>query len=205
VNLVNLFDATQQLLGEFDHVIVCAARQSQNFFEHFPVLKPIRGQVSWVNNSAQPLDYKQAYSYGGYCMQLDANHLILGASFFPNRDDDEVLLEDHVHNQELIHSVFPEYSKTLAPVDSWQGRASVRAQTQDYFPVVGQVKDDQQIYTLTGLGSKGFLFAPLCSEVLAAQVLGEACPISSTLLKKLSARRFEKKVKAKKPYFKPNL
>jgi tRNA 5-methylaminomethyl-2-thiouridine biosynthesis bifunctional protein len=204
-NLVNLFNATQQLLGKFDHVIVCAARQSQNFFEHFPVLKPIRGQVSWVNNSAQPLDHTQAYSYGGYCMQLDTDHLILGASFFPNRDDDEVLLEDHVHNQELIHSVFPEYGKTLAPVESWQGRASVRAQTQDYFPVVGQVKDDQQIYTLTGLGSKGFLFAPLCSEVLAAQMLGEACPISSTLLKKLSARRFDKKVKAKKPYFKPNL
>ncbi|MDN5512110.1 FAD-dependent 5-carboxymethylaminomethyl-2-thiouridine(34) oxidoreductase MnmC [Acinetobacter sp.] len=204
-NLVNLFNASGQLLGEFDHVIVCAARQSQNFFEHFPVLKPIRGQVSWVNNSAQPLDHTQAYSYGGYCMQLDADHLILGASFYPNRDDDDVLLEDHVHNQELIHSVFPEYGKTLAPVDSWQGRASVRAQTQDYFPVVGQVKDDQQISTLTGLGSKGFLFAPLCSEVLAAQVLGEACPISSTLLKKLSARRFDKKVKAKKPYFKPNL
>ncbi len=203
--LVNVFSSSQQLLGEFDHIIVCAARNSQNFFEHFPVLKPIRGQVSWLNNSALPLDANQAYSYGGYCMQLDADQLILGASFYPNRADDEVLLEDHVHNYELIHSVFPEYAKTLPPVETWQGRASVRAQTQDYFPVVGQLQENQQIYTLTGLGSKGFLFAPLCSEVLAAQVLGEACPVSSTLLKKLSARRFEKKMKAKKPYFKPQI
>ncbi|MGE4317116.1 FAD-dependent 5-carboxymethylaminomethyl-2-thiouridine(34) oxidoreductase MnmC [Acinetobacter sp.] len=200
--LMKVLSTTGQLLGEFDHVIVCAARNSQNFFAQFPVLKPIRGQVSWVDNSVQPLDAHQAYSYGGYCMQLNADQLVLGASFYPNRDDEEVLLEDHVHNYELIHSVFPEYAKTLAPVESWQGRASVRAQTQDYFPVVSQVQQDQQIYALTGLGSKGFLFAPLCSEVLAAQVLGEACPVSSSLVRKLSARRFEKKVKAKKPYFK---
>ncbi|MGD9700483.1 MULTISPECIES: FAD-dependent 5-carboxymethylaminomethyl-2-thiouridine(34) oxidoreductase MnmC [unclassified Acinetobacter] len=202
---VKVLSSSQQLLGEFDHVVVCAARNSQHFFEHFPILKPIRGQVSWVNNAAQPLDHHQAYSYGGYCMQLDADQLILGASFYPNRDDEEVLLEDHVHNYELIHSVFPEYAKTLPPVETWQGRASIRAQTQDYFPVVGQVKDHQEIYTFAGLGSKGFLFAPLCSEVLAAQVLGEACPVSSNLLKKLSVKRFEKKVKAKKPYFKPEI
>ncbi|CAB1218025.1 FAD-dependent 5-carboxymethylaminomethyl-2-thiouridine(34) oxidoreductase MnmC [Acinetobacter bouvetii] len=200
--LVQLISASGQQLGEFDQVIVCAAGKSQNFFEHFPVLKPIRGQVSWLNNALQPLDNDQAYSYGGYCMQLDEQHLILGASFYPNRDDDEVLLEDHVHNYELIHSVFPEYAKTLPPVESWQGRASVRAQTQDYFPVLGQIKDMPQVYTFAGLGSKGFLFAPLCSEILVAQVLGEACPVSASLMQKLSLKRFEKKVKAKKPYFK---
>ncbi|WP_414631699.1 hypothetical protein, partial [Acinetobacter venetianus] len=43
--------------------------------------------------------------------------------------------------------------------------------------------------------------APLCSEVLAALVLGELCPIPQTLLNKLSPERFQKKVKAKKPYY----
>ncbi len=201
---VKLF-VQENLLAEFDHVIVCAARETAQFFENFPILKPIRGQVSWVNNKNHPLSQDIAYSYGGYCMQLDADQLILGASFYPNRDDEEVLLEDHVHNYELMHNVFPEYAKTLPPVESWQGRASVRAQTQDYFPVVGQVRDDQQIHTLTGLGSKGFLFAPLCSEVLAAHILGEACPMPANLFKKLNATRFQKKVKAKKPYFKPQI
>ncbi|MCO8098107.1 FAD-dependent 5-carboxymethylaminomethyl-2-thiouridine(34) oxidoreductase MnmC [Acinetobacter lwoffii] len=195
----------KQDLGEFDHVIVCTARETAQFFADYPVLKPIRGQVSWMNNQAQPLSQNIAYSYGGYCMQLDAEHLILGASFYPGRDDIEVLAEDHVHNYELIHSVFPEYAATLPDVATWQGRASVRAQSQDYFPLLGKMKADEEIYSFAGLGSKGFLFAPLCSEILAAQILGEACPVPSSLVKKLSVTRFQKKVKMKKPYFKPQV
>lgn len=195
----------EQDLGEFDHVIVCTARETTQFFADYPVLKPIRGQVSWLNNQAQPLSQNTAYSYSGYCMQLDAEHLILGASFYPGRDDEEVLAEDHVHNYELIRSVFPEYAQSLPATKTWQGRASVRAQSQDYFPLLGKMKADEEVYSFAGLGSKGFLFAPLCSEILAAQILGEACPVPSSLVKKLSVTRFQKKVKMKKPYFKPQV
>ncbi|PKF32261.1 FAD-dependent 5-carboxymethylaminomethyl-2-thiouridine(34) oxidoreductase MnmC [Acinetobacter proteolyticus] len=191
----------QQRIATVDDVIVCCAKQSAELFEHYPVLKPIRGQVSWVENREQALALDQAYSYGGYCMQLDAAQLILGASFYPNRDDVEVLAKDHVHNYELIHSVFPEYAQQLPAVEHWQGRASVRAQSLDYFPLVGKMKNDEQIFTFAGLGSKGFLFAPLCSEVLAALVLGELCPVPQNLLDKLNPQRFQKKVKAKKPYY----
>lgn len=196
-------DVQQNPLGTFDHVIICCAKESKRFFEHFPILKPIRGQVSWVNNQDQVLNTESAYNYGGYCMQLNDQQLILGASFYPNRDDDDVLIEDHVHNYNLIHSVFPDYAKSLAPVEEWQGRASVRAQTLDYFPILGKLDDKQEIYTFSGLGSKGFLFAPLCSDVLTALVLNEACPIPQELLNKLSPKRFQKKVKEKKPYYKP--
>ena len=71
-----------------------------------------------MNNQAQPLNQNIAYSYGGYCMQLDAEHLILGASFYPGRDDAEVLAEDHMHNYELIHGVFPEYVKSLPSLET---------------------------------------------------------------------------------------
>ncbi|WP_376699565.1 FAD-dependent 5-carboxymethylaminomethyl-2-thiouridine(34) oxidoreductase MnmC [Acinetobacter johnsonii] len=197
-----LFNEQAQSLGQFDHVIVCCARHTAAFFEQYPVLKPIRGQVSWVENTAQPLTLNQAYSYGGYCMQLDAQQFILGASFYPNRDDNDVLLEDHVHNYELIHSVFPDYAQSLPDVRTWQGRASVRAQSLDYFPVLGKMSEQTEIYSFAGLGSKGFLFAPLCSEILAAQILKEACSVPESLLQKLSPTRFHKKLKAKKPYFK---
>ena len=194
----------EELLNEADHAIVCMARESKNLIENLPALKPIRGQVSWVNNKDCPLDMQEAYSYGGYCMQLNEKELILGASFYPNRDDEDVLLEDHVHNYNLIHSVFPQYAEKLPTVENWQGRASVRAQSQDYFPLVGKVSEQDEIYIFAGLGSKGFLFSPLCSEVLVAEILGETFPISNTLWKKLNVRRFEKKIKQKKPYFKPN-
>ena len=190
----------QQIIAITDHAIVCCAKQSAELFENYPVLKPIRGQVSWVENSQRPLALDQAYSYGGYCMQLDTAQLILGASFYPNRDDAEVLTEDHVHNYELIHNVFPKYAQGLPSVDTWQGRASVRAQSLDYFPLVGKIQNFGQIYTFAGLGSKGFLFAPLCSEILAALILGELCPVPQSLLDKLNPQRFKKKNKVKKPY-----
>ncbi len=199
-----LFEETTSL-GQFDHVIVCTALNTPQLLDGHPELKPIRGQVSWVENGDQPLDPDIAYSYGGYCIQLDAKHLLLGASFCVNRDDADVLEEDHAHNRELIHTVFPDYAQTLPDIFKWQGRASVRAQSKDYFPLVGQLQQDQEIYSLAGLGSKGFLFAPLCSEVLAAQILEEACPVSSTIMQKLDIRRFAKKMKAKKPYFKPQI
>ena len=191
----------QQIIAITDHAIVCCAKQSAELFENYPVLKPIRGQVSWVENSQRPLALDQAYSYGGYCMQLDTAQLILGASFYPNREDVEVLAEDHVHNYELIHSVFPQYAEQLPKLETWQGRASVRAQSLDYFPLVGKIQNLGQIYTFAGLGSKGFLFAPLCSEILAALILGELCPVPQSLLDKLNPQRFEKKLKAKKPYY----
>lgn len=190
--------------AHFDHVIVTAARDSAALIEHFPLLKPIRGQVSWCDNSAQPLNADIAYSYGGYCMQLNADQLILGASFYPNRADSGVSDEDHLHNLALLDSVFPDYAKQLPNPSTWQGRASIRAQSLDYFPVLGQVHQ-QQIYTLAGLGSKGFLFAPLCSEVLMAQMFHEACPIPEPLMQKLQLQRFQKKTKPKKPYFKAPL
>ncbi len=97
----------------------------------------------------------------------------------PNRDDSDVLLEDHVHNYKLIHSVFPDYAQSLPDVRTWQGRASVRAQSLDYFPVLGKMSEQTEIYSFAGLGSKGFLFAPLCSEILAAQILKEPAPFLS--------------------------
>ena len=191
----------QQLIATADHVIVCCARQSAELFENYPILKPIRGQVSWVENTKQALSLNRAYSYGGYCTQMDASHLLLGASFYPNRDDVEVLTADHVHNYELIHSVFPAYAQQLPSVDIWQGRASVRAQSLDYFPLLGKMQGDEHIYTFAGLGSKGFMFAPLCSEILAALILGELCPVPQKLLDKLNPQRFQKKTKVKKPYY----
>ncbi|PPC05277.1 FAD-dependent 5-carboxymethylaminomethyl-2-thiouridine(34) oxidoreductase MnmC [Acinetobacter pittii] len=192
-----------QIIAEADHVVVCCARESAALFDSYPQLKPIRGQVSWVDNTFAPLPLNEAYSYGGYCMQLDAAQMILGASFYPNREDQDVLPEDHVHNFELIHSVFPEYAEKLPSPSTWQGRASIRAQSLDYFPLVGKMQENSRIATFAGLGSKGFLFAPLCSEILVAQILGEACPVPDRLLQKLSPQRFQKKVKTKKPYFKP--
>lgn len=201
---IKLLAVDQPLENVFDHIVVCCARDSKSFFKDFPLLKPIRGQVSWLDNRDIQLNSNQAYSYGGYCMQLNEKQLILGASFYPGREDTEVLTEDHQHNLDLLADVFPGYASQLVSIEQWQGRASIRAQSLDYFPLLGKMNENEEIYTFSGLGSKGFLYAPLCADVLVAQVLKHACPIPESLMNKLNPRRFQKKVKSKKPYYKPN-
>ncbi|WP_326518715.1 FAD-dependent 5-carboxymethylaminomethyl-2-thiouridine(34) oxidoreductase MnmC [Acinetobacter sp. CAAS 2-6] len=197
---IEVFNQAGDCIARVDHAVVCCAQQSADFFENYPLLKPIRGQVSWIPLAHPILPVDQAFSYGGYCMQLDPQHLILGASFHPQRDDSDVLLEDHQHNADLFNTVFPGESQDFPAIERWQGRASIRAQSPDYFPVLGKLDPDSEIYTFAGLGSKGFLFAPLCSEVLAALILEEACPVPEAVLQRLNPQRFFKKSKSKKPY-----
>lgn len=190
LNQVKLYEH-DQCLGSFDQVILCNAAASHALINSFiptaPKLKSIRGQVSWCD--AQILEPQHAYSYGGYCMQLDPKHFILGASFYANREDCDVLLEDHQHNFDLLQHTLPYIAQQLPPLYQWQGRASIRAQTADYFPIVGQLT--HHIFACIGLGSKGFLFAPLCAELVASQILGQCFPVPQSLYYKLSPQRFK--------------
>ncbi len=83
-------------------------------------------------------------------------------------------------------------TKTRQPyIDTtgWQARASIRAQTPDYHPLVGQVDDQGLIWTISGMGSKGFAFAPLCAEVLADKMTGQFAPLPAALLARLDPKR----------------
>lgn len=173
----------------YDKVIVCTAKQTADLIQPFPTLKAIRGQVSYMDSHV--LSCQHAYSYGGYIAQVNEQKVVLGASFYPNRDDDDVLIADHQHNFDLVKQALPKLAEQLPDIEQWQGRASIRTQTADYFPIVGKVAQGE-IYTLTGLGSKGFLFAPLCVEVLMAEMLGEIMPIPQSLWQKLRPQRFKK-------------
>lgn len=131
-------------------------------------------------------------SYGGYCttiQQAGGMQLLFGASFIRQDDLDDLRLEDHQHNQQLLAEVLPSVAMALPPMTTWQGRAAIRAQMSDYLPLVGRVPDMHGVWVLAGLGSKGFAFAPLCAELLVAELLGEVWPVSSTLGHKLRAAR----------------
>lgn len=173
----------------YHKVVLCNAKQANDLVT-LPFLKSIRGQISIVNKDLLTPNF--AYSYGGYLAQYDLQQVILGASFYPNREDIDVLVEDHQHNLDLLKQVSPVLASQLPDVDTWQGRASLRAQTADYFPLLGDVNNQKKIYVLAGLGSKGFLFSPLCAEILVAEMLSEPVPVSETLMKKLKVWRFKK-------------
>ncbi|MFZ3194362.1 MAG: FAD-dependent 5-carboxymethylaminomethyl-2-thiouridine(34) oxidoreductase MnmC [Moraxellaceae bacterium] len=174
----------------FQHVIVCTALASQQLCPSLPRLNPIRGQLSWCTAPAG--SPAVSLSYGGYCAQFGQDgqpQLLFGASFIRQDDQTDLRIEDHQHNAALLADVLPDLAAALPDSATWQGRASIRAQMRDYLPLVGAVPEQDGVWVLAGLGSKGFAFAPLCAELLAAQMFGEVWPVSAALGHKLRASR----------------
>lgn len=134
--------------------------------------------------------------YNGYCASFtDKNDnnkakFLLGASFLRNDTNCEVRAKEHQGNREKLVSAIPELAKIISTdTTNWQSRVGIRAQTPDYHPLVGNVGDSTRIWTLSGMGSKGYAFAPICAEILADKIIGRIPPVSQNLLKKLSPNR----------------
>ena len=73
----------------------------------------------------------------------------------------------------------------LSPSDK-TSRASVRVTTVDTLPLIDQIADGRWIFT--GLGSRGFVFAPLLAEALVSKICGDPMPVSKQLWTRFAER-----------------
>lgn len=99
--------------------------------------------------------------------------------------------------------------------ESLQGRAGTRTTTPDYLPIVGTLPDidtfEEQfsnwrkdrkrpistahnahsgLYLNLGYGSRGYVYAPLCAELIAARIAKEPEPVSIEMQQSLHPARF---------------
>ena len=112
------------------------------------------------------------------------------------------------------HTSFSTEAET-AKASILTNRVSVRATTADYFPICGRLPNEQTMrsrfaylqrdatrkivlsgcyqpnaFILTGLGSRGMTYAPLCAEMIASEILNEAPPVDRATAIRLSPARF---------------
>ncbi|RUO77149.1 bifunctional tRNA (5-methylaminomethyl-2-thiouridine)(34)-methyltransferase MnmD/FAD-dependent 5-carboxymethylaminomethyl-2-thiouridine(34) oxidoreductase MnmC [Idiomarina seosinensis] len=149
-------------------------------------INPVRGQISLVKASPLTRSLNKVLCYKGYMIPADNGVHCIGATF--NRADasDEQRANDDLENQTSLKSCANQlWADDLSVVGS---RASVRATTPDHQPVIGRVIDN--LYLLSGLGSRGLTAAPLLAEILAAQLTGGLQPLSDDALRRLSVDRF---------------
>ena len=199
-----IVDDDNKTITQGTTVIVASAKNSVRLCPSLPPLTVIRGQISWVTVTQDPSQsaLKCAIGYGGYTTTFQKN-LLLGSSFIRDDLDTELRLGEHESNLNLLKEEIPQLAEKLAPITTWQGRASLRTLPRDSMPLVGLVPQMNDVFVLTGLGSKGFSFAPLCAELLAGQILGEALPMTHKLAAAIRPDRFIKKEKIRKPYYTP--
>lgn len=183
----------------FDHIILCTALETCDFLPQIKRFNHSRGQVSWL-----PID-TQIYQilptiplkYGGYFATFKENEqdfIMLGASFVRGTLDISTSTDDLLSNIAEFCKVLPALSQyemfQNTSLSKWLGRASIRSQTVDYLPLVGQVgRADSRVWTFSALGSKGYAYAPICSELIAGLMFGEILPLADDMVKKLSPNR----------------
>lgn len=186
-------------LPEADCVILANALDARRFgFAHDLPVYPVRGQIALTPSTPGLAALRKVLSYGGYLTPVFHGRHCLGASFIPNDDRTDIREEDHLHNRALLDNFVPGLSAALPPVDSWTGRASYRTQCRDYLPLIGPLADGPDsplagLYVSIGHGSKGFCYAPLGAEILAAELNDEPFPVPDRVLKSLHPARFRQR------------
>ena len=208
------FDAQQNIIAQAPVVIIANALAAQQLSvsQDLP-LTAVRGQIGQFESTAALSSLKSVLCYGGYLTPAYNNKHCIGALFWPKNTNTEVTEADHLHNQQLVQHFLPQLAENLPPISTWQGRAALRAQTTDYLPLVGALpiyqnfcqdyaafKHGKQVhqspvyheglYVSLGHGSKGFCYAPLAAEVIAAQLNNEPLPIAKQVLHALNPARF---------------
>lgn len=209
-----IFDM-QTLIAEAATVVLANANDSQAFPQtaHLP-LEPVRGQISIIPASSASLCLQAVICTEGYISPARDGHHCLGATFSPDHRTLELRPADHMHNLATLRQLSPALYQMLDDnihATDMQGRAALRCTSPDYLPLAGQLMDKDLLverfdmgsrlgaehlpwraglYINAGHGSKGLLTAPLCAEIIAAQLCGEPAPVDSGLLKALDPNRF---------------
>ena len=189
----------------FDHVLLCMALDTCDFLPAVKRFNHSRGQVTWfaVDEHDKAQLPKLPLKYGSYYASFNENskrHVMLGASFVRDTLDTTPAVADHQMNVADLADAVPDLvnNTDMFTVEKnlphWQGRASIRSQTVDYLPLVGQVwqagyENKSRVWTFSALGSKGYAYAPICSELLAGLLCGEMLPLANKMVNSLSPNR----------------
>lgn len=183
-------------IGPFDAICVAAGVGVMDVLgpDTFPLLSN-RGQLTYVSSLTPPP--KVAISYGGYVSPNlflengEACH-VLGATYARRDEIPDAEWETlRAADTESMLANFGEQLPTVAVGDVIGGRTARRATIRDYIPLAGEWEDG--LFVLGGLGSRGFMTAPLLADLIADQISNAPLPLETELVKALSPKRFKKK------------
>ena len=150
-------------------------------------LARVRGQVTYLPpDSARTLDI--VVSGSGYVAPLPEGGHCIGATYQHDDADEHVRAHDHRENLERAESMLPRFTAGLEPRDL-AGWAGFRTTVPDRLPVAG-IGAVEGLAFLTGLGSRGLLWAPLGAELLASELCGDPLPLPRDHAGAISPKRF---------------
>ena len=192
------------------HLVLCNSHNLKEFdcTKNIPLNKT-RGQTTVINGN---IGLRTIICGKGYITPNLGKSYTIGATFNNDIHDLEVRDDEHYENISQIARYIPDYKINLKNVT---GHVSMRMHSPDHLPIVGPIADYAEfnktysllskdknhklnnpcpylpgLYINAGFGSKGFLFAPLCSEIIASYIDGSDFSVSESIRTALHPNRF---------------
>ena len=163
---LSVLDENGEVIARGTHIIFAAGAgvRDLEMFDELE-LRYARGQINWAKNDG----LETALTYGGYAVPL-GDELLLGAThdrLEEGTNPYQTREADDVRNQQ---GYLAATGQMLTP-SKRPSRASIRVNSKTTWPFIAQLEEG--VVAFTGLGSRGFVFAPLMAEMLAADMLNE--------------------------------
>lgn len=131
-------------------------------------LRPRRGQLTFLPASDMSRNIRCNFTFGGYMTKAASDMHVLGATYeIPREDAAELTTAEHQKNLTKLHTILPDLFKDT-DTQNLSGRAAVRATTPNHLPIYGTVENHENLYVLTGLGSRALTAAPLITDRIKA-------------------------------------
>ena len=179
---------------------------------HLPI-RPIAGQISQIASEGLLAKLKTVICSDRYLVPSHEGKHCLGATFHLNKADAKCQAADDIENLQQLHARLPGIIK--ADAQAVGSRASTRAASPDYLPMVGPLIEPEAFTRLYGKalqkrltqrlapppwlpslwintahGSKGLCSVPLTAKLLACWINGEPLPLEQSLVNHLNPNRF---------------
>lgn len=189
-------DAAGQTIAQAELLVIAAAQGSADLLSTVSdtpklMLQPVRGQVTYGDSSdIAPIHRPNHAINGNGSFIITDSQWMVGAGYERDNTDLSPTITDQVTNFERLLTLHPEIATHLHPlfqrgvVNNWVG---VRCTYRDRLPIVGQVAPG--LWLCTAMASRGLTMAPLCAELLAAQLHGEPLPLNARQTRALGIER----------------
>ena len=152
-------------------------------------IRPVRGQITHL----PPLKDRHldiTVTGDGYVSPRPGGGYSVGATFQRNDTGTDIRMADHAKNLTGLDAMMPGFAAGTAPRDL-EGRVAFRSTTPDRLPLIGELQAG--LYTISGLGARGLLWAMLGGELLASRICGEPSPVEQSLSRAVAPTRFSRK------------
>ena len=207
-------DKYWQLIGEFGEVIdeatdvvVCAAFASEALLDTALGLEALPGRITLLRDT-DLTELKCPVSGEGYIAHMSDGYCGVGATYELERTGPWTETKAHENNLEKLDSLLTK----PVPVVVTGAYCGVRAAGPGRLPVLGASIDEEKwlsvcrshkeypqdsslwdqegLWVLAGLGSRGLSMSALCADMLTSLMLGVALPADPALLKTLAPSRY---------------